>query len=676
MKPHLVLAAFALGWTLTGTASAGPNAGGTLLLHYDAELLSTHDQSSWCSFFDLPSCESAVVEVPGTQTAVFFVVAAFPTDAAPRLSGLTFGVQYPYPAVAVVNYGNCGDFELADAGWPASGNGTSVTFVAPRTEALNAVYWFSAYNYYGLPSGFSLIPHPTQGGNFADDSIPAILDPITNYGSLGFGRPGFAACPGGPIAMGACCFPDQSCQMLPPYECIHDGGVYLGNDVPCDPLPCAAPPPQGACCYPNAVCVLKTLAECEQTFGVYYGDGTVCSPNPCPGNPGACCLPSLVCVRVTPEECAASDGTFLGESISCFPDPCAGAPLGACCFSGGFCLLDSELSCEQNGGIWKGVGSTCEPSACLLSGACCLPGAQCIVITELECVQQEGSEYIGDGTECLPETCVDPCQGLGLSWQHTEAPLPSPLDWPRSGAARPGRANGDGGQNQGGVLILHNNPTLSYTFDEANYCGLSDLASCAEAQTSTITSDLIGIFVLAAFPDADPPRFLGVSFGIDYGACVEMLNWRACSDFESPDPDWPSPGSGTGIAFTLPQTNLLTELYWFVTYVEPNRVEELRLIPHPTQGATFGDDSVPAVLDPVVDLGRFGFNAPGYLPCPGVELGACCLATGECFLLSEGACATQSGEFQGADVPCNPNPCPPPVPILRQTWGATKRLFR
>jgi hypothetical protein len=43
-----------------------------------------------------------------------------------------------------------------------------------------------------------------------------------------------AACP----APGACCFPDGSCQELLPAACATAGGIFQGNNVPCDPNPC------------------------------------------------------------------------------------------------------------------------------------------------------------------------------------------------------------------------------------------------------------------------------------------------------------------------------------------------------------------------------------------------------------------------------------------------------
>ncbi len=45
-----------------------------------------------------------------------------------------------------------------------------------------------------------------------------------------------------PVPMGACCFSDESCSVLTEDECDAAGGIYQGNDEPCDPNPCEIVP--------------------------------------------------------------------------------------------------------------------------------------------------------------------------------------------------------------------------------------------------------------------------------------------------------------------------------------------------------------------------------------------------------------------------------------------------
>jgi hypothetical protein len=58
--------------------------------------------------------------------------------------------------------------------------------------------------------------------------------------------------------------------------------------------------------------------------------------------------------------------------------------------------------------------------------------------------------------------------------------------------------------------------------------------------------------------------------------------------------------------------------------------------------------------------------------------GACCfLNTGACQVLTQEECeALPDTEYYGDDVPCDPNPCPPPVPTLESSWGQIKSSYR
>ena len=68
-----------------------------------------------------------------------------------------------------------------------------------------------------------------------DDAIPANLDLIAGFGSLGFGQPGQTHCP---AELGACCFNEGSCQWLLEAACVAAGGSFRGSGSSCDPNPC------------------------------------------------------------------------------------------------------------------------------------------------------------------------------------------------------------------------------------------------------------------------------------------------------------------------------------------------------------------------------------------------------------------------------------------------------
>lgn len=234
---------------LGSAALAGPNAGGTLIVAAAVGTVYTTDHTGYCGATGLTDCNAAVTRHDGSAPVVFNFIAAFP--GASRLAGITFGMQYT-AGVSLIEWAHCGEFELANPAWPASGEGTAVTFSPPRTDQLVPVYWLAAYSYYSDPDVLSLIPHPGQGGNFGDDSIPSIIDPIAGYGALGFDTDGSVACPPPGDIPGACCFEDGTCQVLLESECADAGGVFQGPEVPCLDDTCPQPA-TGACCIDTPV---------------------------------------------------------------------------------------------------------------------------------------------------------------------------------------------------------------------------------------------------------------------------------------------------------------------------------------------------------------------------------------------------------------------------------------
>jgi hypothetical protein len=84
---------------------------------------------------------------------------------------------------------------------------------------------------------------------------------------------------------------------------------------------------------------------------------------------GACCLPNGSCIGpVSPESCQGQGGVFQGNATNCGSVNCP-LPMGACCFSTGFCLRLTQTDCATAGGAYGGDGSDCaagctEPCAC------------------------------------------------------------------------------------------------------------------------------------------------------------------------------------------------------------------------------------------------------------------------------------------------------------------------
>ncbi len=203
-----------------GIADAGPNVRGFLTFHTDDSVIYTSDDEPYCmpSGLDCPvdfdytdngggyeyedQCQASLLNINptsglGIAPAVGWVIAAFlPNNsqdmAEPRLTGVTFGMSWSGNDLTIVSHGGCGDFQLDEPSWPDTPfSGTAVTWSSAKTTQATSVYWIAAYSYYG-PLEVELIAHPTQGGKFADDSVPAVLDDIEEYGTLGLnGATGF-----------------------------------------------------------------------------------------------------------------------------------------------------------------------------------------------------------------------------------------------------------------------------------------------------------------------------------------------------------------------------------------------------------------------------------------------------------------------------------------------------
>jgi len=265
-------------------ALAGPNAGGTIFVHDPS--LGYNGPGNYCGQGVIPSdCEHAVTQHNGADYCVWKLYAAFKPCSAPRLKAIDFGVNYnAWPGdptgLVILDHGNClgdfsnGSYEYPGPGWPNPGSYDDVVFQYTQTTTLVEYYWFAGYAYYNGVGFFALGPGK-DGGVFADDEVPVVLDPIVGYGTLGFNQPGSIVCPSA-AAEGACCIGNQ-CTMTCESDCQ---GTWMGGS--CDPNPCA--PLTGACCI-NNVCYIMTQADCEKNGGKYLGDNSTCEGNPCAPTP-------------------------------------------------------------------------------------------------------------------------------------------------------------------------------------------------------------------------------------------------------------------------------------------------------------------------------------------------------------------------------------------------------
>jgi hypothetical protein len=235
-------------------------------------------------------------------------------------------------------------------------------------------------------------------------------------------------------------------------------------------------------------------------------------------------------------------------------------------------------------------------------------------------------------------------------------------------------------ENAGGTLVVSDmNLTVAAT-TSAPICGQGAvLASCSSAITriyGTDTGDAnTKLFkVYAAFLSASSPRVMGVAWGVTSTPNVSIAKWWNCGDFELPDADWPADRTGNSVTFDVVRTSHLIPVYVFAAYGDgtpgtfgtaPN--------PDPLIGGVFGNDNVPADLDPIAGFSVMGFDGPGVLACAYCcgPPGACCNPlTGGCTYVSQADCT-----FNWSVGDCEPNPCPLPVPVDHKSWGRIKDLY-
>ncbi|MEZ4650538.1 MAG: hypothetical protein R3E97_17480 [Candidatus Eisenbacteria bacterium] len=166
---------------------------------------------------------------------------------------------------------------LATPSWPSTGSGMAMTFGPHITENPAPIVWFILKA--NEPGEFRLVPHPipAHGGRFSNFDASPWLEPITDYGTVAAGAPGYVPLPGDREPLGICCL-DQ-CTQLTAFECAYHDGLFLGEGS-CSTSPCVADADKGACCL-NGGCELKSRAECYRLNGAFAGEGTTCDATPC-----------------------------------------------------------------------------------------------------------------------------------------------------------------------------------------------------------------------------------------------------------------------------------------------------------------------------------------------------------------------------------------------------------
>jgi hypothetical protein len=134
----------------------------------------------------------------------------------------------------------------------------------------------------------------------------------------------------------------------------------------------------------------------------------------CQPNVGACCAPDGSCTLELEVNCSQQGGIFAGEGTTCEPGLCP-EPDGACCFMPSGCLDLREEDCTTASGTWLGPNTSCSVDICFPMGSCCLPDGSCAADQSPEDCESQGGAFQGDGTDCGTTNCPDPLGACCLS---------------------------------------------------------------------------------------------------------------------------------------------------------------------------------------------------------------------------------------------------------------------
>ena len=286
--------------------------------------------------------------------------------------------------------------------------------------------------------------------------------------------------------------------------------------------------------------------------------------------------------------------------------PCPPPIIGACCLPTGGCIETTLDECLQIGGVFQGPGTPCDvfcPPP--VSGACCLPDGNCVETTGPEC-DFIGGIYFGDGSLCTPNLCGP--SGAGCCFPDGSCQNLDPNDCIA----------------QGGTPLPIGQFCDAVGCTPFGACCFSD-GTCQDLLEGDCSA-LGGTFQGGGTTCANTVCFavlVPCCFGD--GLCIETDPNTCINDGGNPG----GPGE-TCNTISCPQFGACCLPDGFCVEVSELECQTL-------SGVFQG-----------------GFTNCFDTVCLG-PVGACCFSDGTCQELPQFECG---GVFQGAGVPCSPDPCP------------------
>ena len=376
--------------------------------------------------------------------------------------------------------------------------------------------------------------------------------------------------------------------------------------------------------------------------------------------------------------------------VSTRDNVCAGGGGGGDCPAGeiedcnGNCCPSSWVAdgyCDDGSYTWNGVAIylncaefNCDGGDCVCdgdpTGGCCV-GSSCTVVTEAEC----NGDYLGDGTSCSGDPCggSDPtgacCVGSSCSvvteancngaWQGDGTDCSGN---PCGGSGGDGDACGDAvAANEGGNA-----------FDTS---GLSDsgYGEPDESQCSGTYLDWDGSadFWFVWTPGADGTAMFSTCDTNSYDTSMVLYEGTSCSNLSqiACSGDY---GDSTGCQDYHSQIDGVTISGGQSYYIRlggwqgATGAGTLTIdadLGQAEQGACCINNQCSYVTEAACYSGNGTYQGDGVPcspdPCAAPATGACCIA-GQCYIMTEQECTLKSGTYQGNDASCSPNPCGTP----------------
>ncbi|UCE59602.1 MAG: hypothetical protein JSU63_19430 [Phycisphaerales bacterium] len=457
----------------------------------------------------------------------------------------------------------------------------------------------------------------------------------------------------------ACCR-DGKCTIESETDCAVDGGVYFADLAECTAGLCTL----GACCHLAGCDDDQVASQCTQDYDDFY-PGSSCATLQLQGicvARGACCDPDEECRLISEAECVNSfDGYYGGDAVLCLDTPDACVP-GACCMGDETCTELPSQACEYRGGAFLGAGELCGD----LSYACETAGTPCA--TDLEC----GGVCSTSEVECFADSECD--VGICDDGNPCSVSLQSCAGRCNDGTACDVDLNDC---DDGSTCTPHQTCVRDETCDPVDRC-LPEVCTrgacckldgtCVDDSAASQCTEFDLFYPDETCAALDPPCMAR-------GACCNggQCSIETSADCTAGGGTWDGAGTtctddlcvagaccqfgGTCADLTRQRCEIGAGIYQGAG-VDCAAVDCARGSCCQADATCF-DDTV--VSECVGDLAEFRVGETcASLACEGK--GACCVAGSPCETMTESACLAAGGAYQGHEVLCDPDPCPP--------WGS------